>query len=49
MEDKFHGDNLLFYIEKEIIESFDSYLILDDFLPLRGHVKKKNTWTILFL
>jgi hypothetical protein len=35
MEDKFLGDNLLVYIEREIVESFNSDLILDDFVSLR--------------
>jgi hypothetical protein len=34
MKDEFLGDNLLVYIEKEIIKSFDSDLILDDFVYL---------------
>jgi hypothetical protein len=35
MEDEFLGDNLLIYIEREIAKSFDSELILDDFVSLR--------------
>ena len=34
MEDEFHGDNLLVYIKREIFKSFDSYLILNDFVSL---------------
>ena len=37
MEDEFLEDNLLVYIEREIVESFDSDLILDDFVSLRPH------------
>jgi hypothetical protein len=36
MEDKFLGDNLLVYIEREIAKSFDSNLILNDFVSLRS-------------
>jgi hypothetical protein len=35
MEDEFLGDNLLIYIEREIAKSFDSELILDDFVSLK--------------
>jgi hypothetical protein len=35
MEDEFLGDNLLIYIEREIAKSFNSDLILDDFVSLR--------------
>jgi hypothetical protein len=35
MEDEFLGDNLLIYIERKIAKSFDSELILDDFVSLR--------------
>ena len=35
MKDEFFGDNLLVYIEREIAKSFDSDLILDDFVSLR--------------
>ena len=35
MEDEFLKDNLLVYIEKEIAKSFNSDLILDDFVSLR--------------
>jgi hypothetical protein len=35
MEDKFLGNNLLVYIERGIAKSFDSDLILDDFISLR--------------
>jgi hypothetical protein len=37
MEDEFLGDNLLVYIEREIAESFDSSLILNNFVFLRPH------------
>ena len=37
MEDEFLGDNLLVYIEREIAKSFDSNLILDDFVSLRSY------------
>jgi hypothetical protein len=36
MEDKFLADNLLVYIENEIYESFNSNLILDDFVSLKS-------------
>jgi hypothetical protein len=36
IEDKFLGDNLLVYIEREIAKSFDSDLILNDFVSLRS-------------
>ena len=36
MEDEFLTDNLLVYIEKEISESFNSYLIFDDFVSLKS-------------
>jgi len=36
MEDEFLADNLVVYIEKEISESFNSDLILDDFVSLRA-------------
>ena len=35
MEYEFLGDNLLVYIEREIAKSFDSELILNDFVSLR--------------
>jgi hypothetical protein len=35
MKDEFLGDNLLVYIEREIVKSFDSDLILDNFILLR--------------
>jgi hypothetical protein len=35
MEDEFFEDNLLIYIEKKIAKSFNSELILDDFVSLR--------------
>ena len=35
MEDKFLADNLVVYIKKEISESFNSDLILHDFVSLR--------------
>jgi hypothetical protein len=37
MEDEFLGDNLLLCIEREIVESFDLDLILDDYIFLRPH------------
>jgi hypothetical protein len=36
MEDEFLADNLLVYIEREIFESFNSDLILDDFVSLKS-------------
>jgi hypothetical protein len=36
MDDEFFTDNLLFYIEREISESFSSDLILDDFVFLKS-------------
>jgi len=36
MEDEFLADNLVVYIEKEISGSFNSDLILDDFVSLRA-------------
>jgi hypothetical protein len=36
MEDKFLGDNLLVYIEREIAKSFNSDLILNNFDSLRS-------------
>jgi hypothetical protein len=35
MKDEFIGDNLLVYIERKIVKSFDSNLILDNFVLLR--------------
>ena len=35
LEDEFLGNNLLVYIKKEVAKSFDSDLILDDFVSLR--------------
>jgi hypothetical protein len=35
MEDEFLEDNLFVYIEREIAKSFNSNLILDDFVSLR--------------
>jgi hypothetical protein len=35
IEDEFLGDNLLVYIVKEIAESYDSNLILYDFVYLK--------------
>jgi hypothetical protein len=37
MEDEFLANNLVVYIEKEIAKSFDSDLILNDFVSLREH------------
>jgi hypothetical protein len=37
MEDEFLTDNLLVYIEREIFKSFNSDLILDDFVSLKSH------------
>jgi hypothetical protein len=36
MEDEFLANNLLVYIEREISESFNSDLILDDFVFLKS-------------
>ena len=36
MEDEFLMDNLLVYIEREIFESFNSDMILDDFVSLKS-------------
>jgi hypothetical protein len=36
MEDKFLADNLVVKIEREIFKSFNSDLILDDFVSLRS-------------
>jgi hypothetical protein len=38
MKDEFLRDNLLVYIEREIAESFDSDLILNNFVFLRPHL-----------
>jgi hypothetical protein len=35
MEDDFLANSLVLYIEREIAESFDLYLILDDFVLLK--------------
>jgi hypothetical protein len=37
MEDDFFANSLVLYIEREIIESFDLYSILDDFVLLKDH------------
>jgi hypothetical protein len=36
MDDEFLADNLVVYIEREISKSFNSDLILDDFVSLRA-------------
>jgi hypothetical protein len=38
MEDGFLADNLLVYIEREIFESFNSDLILDDVVSLKSSI-----------
>jgi hypothetical protein len=38
MENKFLANNLLVYIEREISESFNSNLILDDFVFLKSSI-----------
>jgi hypothetical protein len=37
MKDEFFTDNLLVYIERAISKSFNSNLILDDFVSLKSH------------
>ena len=48
MENKFLGDNILIYIERKIVRSFDSDLILDDFVSLRPHRMQFYALCILY-
>jgi hypothetical protein len=38
MEDDFLANSLVFYIERKIVESFDLYLIFDDFIFLKDRI-----------
>ena len=38
VEDEFHTDNLIVYIEREIAEMFDSDFVLDDFVSMKEHL-----------
>jgi hypothetical protein len=49
MENEFLGDNLLVYIENEFVKSFDSELILDDFVSLRPRRMQFYALYILYL
>jgi hypothetical protein len=48
MDDEFLADNLVVYIEREISESFNSDLILDDYVSLRERKMQFQTPCILY-
>ena len=37
MKDEFFSDNLIVYIEREIVETFDSKFVFDDFVSMKEH------------